>query len=82
MISPYLERPARSLSVAIADMATKAQSSADAAIARRAVTFMLARFRDMRRAAGTSAQLAAYDRQIRTLEAYLSRAGGGGEVAP
>jgi hypothetical protein len=74
MISPYLERPARSLSEAIADMGAAAQSAADATTARHAVTFMLARFRDMRHAARTSAQLAAYDRQIRSLEDYLSRA--------
>lgn len=77
MISPYLERPLRTISETIADMSAAAQSSADADIARRAVTFMLARFRDMRRAAGTGAQLAAYDKQIRTLEAYLRRASGG-----
>lgn len=80
MISPYLNKPTRTISEAVADMSAAAQAAADARLrnadsqlARRAVTFMLARFRDMRRSAGTAAQIAAYDREIRQLEAYLLR---------
>lgn len=76
MISPYLSRPSRSLSEAIGAMAAEAQAHTDHRIARGAVAFMLARFRDMRHCACTGAQAAAYDREIAELEAYLLRHAG------
>ena len=73
-MSPYLTRPTRTIAQAIADIS--ATRTEDSRIARNAVVFMLARFKDMKRSARTPAQIAAYDREIATMEAYLLRTSG------
>jgi hypothetical protein len=75
-MSPYLALPVRTLAQAIADSSAAIQAEEDSRIARNAVCFMLARFKDLRRSARTGAQIAAYDREIATMEAYLLRTSG------
>jgi hypothetical protein len=73
MTSPYLERPVRTLSEAVADMARTSQEAADGRLLLGAVTFAIARFRDLRHAARTPAQIAAFNREISALENWIAR---------
>jgi hypothetical protein len=61
------------VSEAVADMARASQEAADGRLLLGAVTFAIARFRDLRRTARTPAQLAAFDRQISDLENWIAR---------
>jgi hypothetical protein len=79
-MSPYLARPVRTLAQAIADSSAAIQAEEDSRIARNAVAFMVARFKDLRRSARTGAQIAAYDREIAAMEAYLLRTSTNGAI--
>jgi len=73
-VSPYLNRPVRSLAEAQA-----ALSPQDARTVRGAVAFQLARFTELRAKAGNPALRAAWDHQIAELAAVLLRMEGAAE---